>query len=110
MLSQRPNTQPEGDDSVAPQLEGQQPTIAAVRPALAAGEASRQPSPPGRRRFSAIVAAIVAAAAKLKALVLVLVKLKFLATAGTALVSVGAYSLLLSWPFAAGIAALLFVH
>jgi Zn-dependent protease len=56
------------------------------------------------------LAAIVAALAKLKALLLVLVKLKFLATAGTAAVSVGAYSLLFGWPFAAGIVALLFVH
>jgi hypothetical protein len=35
---------------------------------------------------------------------------RFLATAGTVVVSVGAYSLLFGWPSAAGIVALLFVH
>jgi hypothetical protein len=45
--------------------------------------------------------AVVAVLAKLKAVIFVVLKLKFLATAGTALVSVGAYSLLFGWPFAA---------
>jgi Zn-dependent protease len=63
-----------------------------------------------RPRVSAALAAIVAVLAKLKALIFLLLKLKFLATAGTAFVSVGAYSLLFGWPFAAGFVALLFVH
>jgi Zn-dependent protease len=48
--------------------------------------------------------------AKLKAVIVVVLKLKLFATAGTALVSVGAYSLLFGWPFAAGFVVLLFVH
>jgi Zn-dependent protease len=67
-------------------------------------------TPRVRRRAGAAMAAIVAVFAKLKVLIFVLLKLKFLATAGTALVSVGAYSLLFGWPFAAGFVALLFVH
>jgi Zn-dependent protease len=63
-----------------------------------------------RQRVSAVLVAIVAVLAKLKALIFLLLKVKFLATAGTALVSVGAYSLLFGWPFAAGFVALLFVH
>jgi Zn-dependent protease len=43
-------------------------------------------------------------------LVLLLPKLKVLGTAATALVSIGAYSLLVGWVFAAGFVALLFVH
>jgi Zn-dependent protease len=70
---------------------------------------------PGRRsgvrqRVTGGVAALVAILAKLKALVFVALKLKFVATAGTAFVSVGAYSLLFGWPFAAGFVVLLFVH
>jgi Zn-dependent protease len=56
------------------------------------------------------MAAILAVLAKLKVLIFVLLKLKFLVAAGTALVSVGAYSLLFGWPFATGFVALLFVH
>jgi Zn-dependent protease len=56
------------------------------------------------------LAALVAGLAKLKAVIFVVLKLKFVATAGTAFVSVGAYSLLFGWPFAAGFVVLLFVH
>jgi Zn-dependent protease len=49
-------------------------------------------------------------AAKLKALLLVLPKLKLLSTAGSMLVSVAAYALLWGWKFAVGFVALLFVH
>jgi Zn-dependent protease len=70
---------------------------------------------PGRRsgarqRVAGALVALVAVLAKLKALIFVALKLKFFATAGTALVSVGAYSLLFGWPFAAGFVLLLFVH
>jgi Zn-dependent protease len=54
--------------------------------------------------------ALVAVLVKLKAVLFVVLKLKFVATAGTAFVSVGAYSLLFGWPFAAGFVVLLFVH
>jgi Zn-dependent protease len=46
----------------------------------------------------------------LKALLVALPNLKLLTTAGTALVSVAAYSLFWGWPFAAGFVVLLFVH
>jgi Zn-dependent protease len=70
---------------------------------------------PGRRsgvrqRVAGALAALVAVLAKLKAVIVVALKLKFFATAGTAFVSVGAYSLLFGWPFAAGFVVLLFVH
>jgi Zn-dependent protease len=63
-----------------------------------------------RRKLSAAGAAIVALLAKLKAVLLLLPKIKILATAGTALVSVAAYSLFWGWEFAAGFVVLLFIH
>ncbi len=75
-------------------------------------EPERQPRRQGpiRRRLSAIGAAIVAFLAKFKAILLLLPKLKLLASTGTILVSLAAYALLWGWPFAAGFIALLFVH
>jgi Zn-dependent protease len=68
----------------------------------------------GRGRFGGILAAIGAAIAKfftaIKAVILLLPKAKLLTTAGTAAVSVVAYSLFWGIPFAAGFVALLFVH
>jgi Zn-dependent protease len=49
-------------------------------------------------------------AAKLKALLLVLPKLKVLTTSASMLVSVAAYALIWGWRFAVGFVALLFVH
>jgi Zn-dependent protease len=67
-----------------------------------------------RKRLGSALAGIAAIAAKfaayLKSAVLLLPKLKVLGTAGTALVSVAAYSLFWGWEFAAGFVALLFVH
>jgi Zn-dependent protease len=63
-----------------------------------------------RGRFAGILAALAAAAAKAKALIFLLPKLKLLTTFGSALVSVAAYSLLWGWWFAAGFVALLFLH
>jgi Zn-dependent protease len=80
------------------------------------------PAPPaadavGRRRRSrvreklgAAGAALIALLAKLKGLLLLLPKIKILSSAGTALVSVAAYSLLWGWEFAIGFVVLLFVH
>jgi Zn-dependent protease len=70
----------------------------------------RRPQGPIRRRLSAIGAAIVAVLAKLKAILVLLPKVKLLASSGTILVSLAAYALLWGWPFAAGFIALLFVH
>jgi len=63
-----------------------------------------------REKLGAAGAAIVALLAKLKALLLFLPKIKILATAGSALVSVAAYSLLWGWQFAAGFVVLIFIH
>jgi Zn-dependent protease len=56
------------------------------------------------------VALLAKFAAQLKALLLLLPKLKLLTTAGTALVSVAAYALIWPWSFAVGFVVLLFVH
>ena len=67
-----------------------------------------------RKRIGSALAAIVALVAKffaaIKGVLLLLPKLKLLTTAGTALVSVAAYSLFLGWTFAVGFVVLLFVH
>jgi Zn-dependent protease len=49
-------------------------------------------------------------AAKLKALLILLPKIKLLTTSGTMLVSVAAYSLIWGWRFAVGFVVLIFVH
>jgi Zn-dependent protease len=85
-------------------------------PEGAPGEPSPVLEPPARkqswirRRLSALGAGIVALLAKLKTILLLLPKLKLLASTGTILVSLAAYALLWGWPFAAGFIALLFIH
>jgi Zn-dependent protease len=72
------------------------------------------PRQPLRKRITSGLAVIAALAAKfwakVKLIVLLLPKVKILATSGSALVSVAAYSLLFGWPFAAGFVVLLFIH
>ncbi len=67
-----------------------------------------------RKRIGGVLAGVVALIAKfgvaLKALLVALPNLKLLTTAGTALVSIAAYSLFFGWEFAAGFVVLLFVH
>jgi Zn-dependent protease len=67
-----------------------------------------------RKRIGSAFAGLVALIAKfgvaLKALLLGLPNLKLFVTAGTALVSVAAYSIFFGWWFAAGFVVLLFVH
>jgi Zn-dependent protease len=67
-----------------------------------------------RKRIGTILAATAALIAKffaaIKGLLLLIPKLKLLTTAGTALVSVLAYSLFFGWWFAVGFVALIFVH
>jgi Zn-dependent protease len=63
-----------------------------------------------KRRVAPIGAALVALLAKLKAILLLLPKIKVLASAGTMLVSIAAYSFVFGWPFAVGFVALLLVH
>jgi Zn-dependent protease len=67
-----------------------------------------------RKRIGSALAAIGALFAKffsaIKGVLLLLPKLKLLTTAGTALISVAAYSLFFGWTFAVGFVVLLFVH
>src|SRR5436305_1709252 len=63
-----------------------------------------------RGKFGPIAAAVVALLAKLKAVLLLLPKIKLLSTAGTMFVSLAAYAWLWGWQFAAGFVLLLFVH
>jgi Zn-dependent protease len=67
-----------------------------------------------RERIGGAIAALVALVGKffaaIKGLVLLLPKAKLLTTAGTAVVSVLAYSLFFGWWFAVGFVVLLFVH
>jgi Zn-dependent protease len=72
------------------------------------------PARPLRKRLGGAAAGVAAVAAKfatgLKALLVALPNLKLLTTAGTALISVVAYSLIWGWTFAVGLVILLFVH
>jgi Zn-dependent protease len=63
-----------------------------------------------RRTFGPIIAALVAIGAKLKAILLLLPKIKLLSTAGTMFVSIAAYAWIWGFPFAAGFVVLLLVH
>jgi Zn-dependent protease len=83
------------------------PPIEPLPPSAAFGKPKRSWL---REKLGAIGAAIIALLAKLKAVLLLLPKIKLLSTAATALVSVGAYSLLWGWQFAAGFVVLLFIH
>src|SRR3954453_18610835 len=77
-------------------------------------EPPRAPKPTGVRRVLGPVLAagalILKFAAKLKAILLLLPKLKLLTTSGSMLVSIAAYTLIWGWKFAVGFVALLFVH
>jgi Zn-dependent protease len=63
-----------------------------------------------KRTLGPAVAALLAFAAKFKAILLLLPKLKLLTTSGTMLVSIAAYTVIWGLPFAAGFVVLLFVH
>ena len=88
-------------------------------PSREAPEPPRTPPPPQRdesrlkRRLGPLLViglAVLKFGAKLKALLLLLPKLKLLTTSASMLVSVAAYALIWGWKFAAGFVALLFVH
>jgi Zn-dependent protease len=80
------------------------------------GEQPQRPKPVRniRSRIGSALAALGALIAKfgvaIKAALVALPNLKLFVTAGTALVSVAAYSLFFGWWFAAGFVALIFVH
>jgi len=67
-----------------------------------------------RKRIASAFAALLALFAKffaaIKSLLVLLPNVKILATAGTALVSVAAYSLFWGWTFAVGFVVLIFIH
>jgi Zn-dependent protease len=63
-----------------------------------------------KRRLGALAAALIALASKLKAVLLLLPKLKLFTTAGTMLVSIAAYTFVFGFPFATGFVLLLLVH
>jgi Zn-dependent protease len=85
-----------------------------ARPPLASEAPFGAPRRPLRKRIGSAFAGVAAIAAKfgayLKTGLFLLPKLALLSTAGTALISIAAYSLLWGWTFAAGFVALLFVH
>ncbi|HTA32259.1 MAG TPA: site-2 protease family protein [Solirubrobacteraceae bacterium] len=108
---------------VAPVASGAYPSKAtAIQPTPAPSNENPFGGPPRRttavhnvrKRIGSALAALVAVVAKfgvaIKALLVALPNLKLLVTAGTALVSVAAYSLFFGWEFAAGFVVLLFVH
>jgi Zn-dependent protease len=88
------------------------PASSAPPPPVAPEDVGLPPAQPrtGLKRLAAPLAAIGAALAKLKAVLLLLPKIKLLTTSGTMLVSVAAYSLIWGLPFAAGFVLLLLVH
>jgi Zn-dependent protease len=100
------STRPAGPASPAPPRSEQNPF----------GDAPRRRAPVQnvRKRIGSALAAIGALIAKffaaIKGLLLLLPKVKLLTTAGTALVSVAAYSLFFGWTFAIGFVVLMFVH
>jgi Zn-dependent protease len=87
-----------------PRAQGDQPLR------VPAPDTAGRPPSGLRRKLGAAGAAVLAALAKLKSLLLLLGNIKMFATAGTMLVSVAAYSFVFGWPFAVGFVALLLVH
>jgi Zn-dependent protease len=71
-------------------------------------EPERQPW--WRRRGGGLLAALIALLAKGKTALLLLTKVKFLATSGSMLVSIAAYALIWGWSFGVGFVLLLLVH
>jgi Zn-dependent protease len=63
-----------------------------------------------KRLGGPILAALILVATKLKAVLLLLPKLKLLTTSATMLVSIAAYALIWSWSFAVGFVVLLLLH
>src|SRR3954449_486196 len=70
----------------------------------------RSPFKRARSAIAGVLAILVSLAGKLKAVLLLLPKLKLLTTSGSMLVSIGAYALIWGWQFAVGFVLLLFAH
>jgi Zn-dependent protease len=91
------------------------PRAPASDPPVPAEGGAEQPGAPRRRtgllgRLLAPLIALAALAGKLKGLLLLLPKAKFLTTSGSMLVSIGAYALIWGWQFGVGFVLLLLVH
>jgi Zn-dependent protease len=97
------------DPAPAPAPASASPTPDPARPELGSPFEPRRPSFV-KRTLGPILAAVVAFLAKFKAILLLLPKIKLLATSGSMLVSIAAWSLFYGWTFAVGIVMLLFVH
>jgi Zn-dependent protease len=96
-----------------PAVAPEPPAPIAAPPANPFAEKKRSRRSPRGRLGSALAGAgalIVKFAGQLKALLLLAPKAKLLLTAGSALVSVAAYSLFWGWQFAIGFVILLFIH
>ncbi len=98
----------------AAQLSGAAPASAGTRADEAFGARRRKRFERARRKVTSAIAAVGALIAKffaaIKGALLLIPKAKLLLTAGTALVSVAAYSLFWGWTFAAGFVLLIFIH
>ena len=110
-----------GVDESYPTLAPQVQALPVTQAPLAQENPFGEPASPPRRerggargRIGSAIAALGALIAKffatIKTGLLLLPKIKMLGTAGTALVSVAAYSLFWGWTFALGFVLLLFVH
>jgi Zn-dependent protease len=121
--SSYPSAAPASDPATSPSAYPTRPASlyggAEPSPGTTAGPFGRPSEPSGpfgraRKRIGSAAAAVIALVAKffaaIKALFLVLPNVKLITTAGTALVSVAAYSLFWGWEFAAGFVVLLFLH
>jgi len=95
------------------------PPPASAGPPAPTGPLHHEPDPPHleqpkqgpiKRVIGPALAAIAAFLTKLKAILLLLPKLKLFTAAGTMLISVAAYGAIWGWQFGAGFVALLFIH
>src|SRR5690349_7168948 len=73
-------------------------------------EPRQSPLRRARGAAAALLALIVSLGSKLKAVLLLLPKIKLLTTSGSMLVSIGAYALIWGWQFAVGFVLLLCAH
>ena len=106
-------------ESTNPWLPPSAPPPAPAGPLAPTGPLHHEPEPPHReqprqgpikRVVGPALAAIAAFLTKLKAILLLLPKLKLFTAAGTMLISVAAYGAIWGWQFGAGFVALLFIH
>ena len=95
------------------------PPPASAGPPAPTGPLHHEPDPPHleqpkqgpiKRVIGPALAAIAAFLTKLKAILLLLPKLKLFTAAGTMLISVAAYGAIWGWQFGVGFVALLFIH